>query len=137
LWIGGLWTIGFIVAPTLFKQLPDAKLAGTLAGILFNFMGWLGLLCTLLLVVIYVLLKSARWRFWVLSVIALLINFNLFYLSPEIAQLRESAGGALIKGTEQYQHFALIHGLASGLYLVISLLGLLLVVRQHEKSLSP
>ena len=32
LWIGGLWTIGYIVAPTLFYTLSDRVLAGALAG---------------------------------------------------------------------------------------------------------
>ncbi len=36
LWIGGLWVIGYLVAPTLFYTLSDRALAGSLAGKLLN-----------------------------------------------------------------------------------------------------
>ena len=29
LWIGALWTVGYVVAPTLFSTLSDRALAGT------------------------------------------------------------------------------------------------------------
>jgi hypothetical protein len=32
LWVGGLWAIGFLVAPSLFHALDDRALAGDLAG---------------------------------------------------------------------------------------------------------
>ncbi|MCH2219440.1 MAG: DUF4149 domain-containing protein [Dechloromonas sp.] len=32
LWVGGLWAIGYIVAPVLFSSLGDRQLAGMVAG---------------------------------------------------------------------------------------------------------
>jgi len=45
LWIGGMWAIGFIVAPVLFARLGDRMLAGALAGKLFTLIGWIGIGC--------------------------------------------------------------------------------------------
>ena len=44
LWVGSLWAIGYIAAPTLFATLEDRALAGTLAGAMFvrarYLLGW-------------------------------------------------------------------------------------------------
>ena len=45
LWVGGLWAIGFIAAPSLFAALKDRVLAGELAGNLFCLMAWAGRAC--------------------------------------------------------------------------------------------
>lgn len=45
LWVGGLWAIGYLVAPTIFSTLTDRQLAGALAGKLFALIGWIGLGC--------------------------------------------------------------------------------------------
>ena len=134
IWVGGMWTIGYLVVPELFQQLPTAQMAGSVAGELFLLSGRAGLICTLILAGLYFFIDQAKWRFAVLLLIAVLISINLYFLAPEIVSLRESAGNALQKGTETYSRFALLHGIASGLYLLVSLLGLLLVVRQPDKS---
>jgi len=128
-----MWAIGYLVVPELFKQLPTSQMAGSMAGDLFLLLGRAGLICTLILIVLYFLIDQSKWRFAVLLVIAVLISTNLYILTPEIAALRETAGSALQKGTEIYSRFALLHGIASGVYLLVSLLGLLLVVRQPDK----
>jgi len=130
-WIGGMWIVGYLVVPVLFQQLPTPQMAGSLAGVLFILLSWTGLIAALLLIVIYSIIDKAKWRFAVLLLIALFIAVNLFYLTPEIAVLRELAG-TLQKGTEIHSRFALLHGIASGIYLLVSLLGLLLVIRQPE-----
>jgi hypothetical protein len=58
LWVGGLWSIGYLVAPTLFAALGgDRPLAGQLAGRLFEVIGWLGLACASYLL-LFVLLRT-------------------------------------------------------------------------------
>lgn len=133
LWIGGLWTVGYLVVPVLFRHLQNPQLAGTIAGELFSLMSWLGLASALILVVIYSVIDREKWRFLVILFIAALIAVNLFYLTPEIVHLRHLAGGAIEKGAEIYSRFAMLHGIASGMYLLVSLLGLLLVIRQPDK----
>jgi hypothetical protein len=132
-WVGGMWAIGYLVVPELFQQLPTAQMAGSMAGDLFLLLGRVGLIFSLILIILYFLINQAKWRFAVLLLIAILILTNLYILRPEIAALRETAGSDLQKGTEIYSKFALLHGIASGLFLLVSLLGLLLVVRQPEK----
>ena len=51
LWAGSLWTIGFIVAPTLFGTLSDRVLAGNIAGSMFRAEAWLSIACALVLLV--------------------------------------------------------------------------------------
>lgn len=132
-WIGGMWAIGYLVVPVLFQQLPSPQLAGNLAGKLFILLSWTGLFSALILLVTYSFIDRAKWRFVVLLTIAVFIAINLFYLTPEIAALREISGSAMQAGTEIQRKFSLLHGIASGLYLLVSLLGLLLVIRQPEK----
>lgn len=54
LWVGSLWTVGYLVAPTLFATLSDRALAGTIAGSVFRVEAWLSLACatTLLLLLL-------------------------------------------------------------------------------------
>ena len=44
-WVGALWTVGLMVAPTLFHHIPDRVIAGSLAGRLFTYTALLGLAC--------------------------------------------------------------------------------------------
>jgi len=136
LWIGGLWAVGYIVVPVLFRHLPSPQLAGQIAGELFTLMGWFGLASALALFIIYSFLDHAKWRFLVILFITALIAISLFYLSPEIIGLRDMAGGAFQKGSEIHSRFIILHGIASGSYLLVSLLGLLLVIRQPEHKMS-
>ncbi|HEX7634207.1 MAG TPA: DUF4149 domain-containing protein, partial [Noviherbaspirillum sp.] len=41
LWVGSLWTVGYLVAPTLFATLSDRALAGMIAGSIFRLEAWL------------------------------------------------------------------------------------------------
>ncbi len=123
LWVGGLWTVGYIVAPVLFASLDDRALAGSLAGTLFGILGWLGLLAGgLLLTANQVRRPGLRgnWRALVLLAMLALVAAGQFGLAPVIAGLREA-------GLADSSRFGLLHGIASVLYLATSLLGLALV----------
>jgi hypothetical protein len=142
LWVGGLWSIGYLVAPTLFSTLADRQIAGAIAGRLFALIGWIGIGSAA-----YVLLhQSLQWRagvfrrgvFWLTLLLLVLTLAGQFGVQPLIAQLKaemlagvareavagvESAAQLLLK-----DRFATWHGVASALYLVQSLLGAALVV---------
>ena len=126
-WVGGIWATGYLVVPTLFRELQDPALAGQLAGKLFILMSWTGLVCAVLLLVIFYLLDAAKWRYLVIFAMCAMILVSLFYLTPEIAQLKVLSEGAIQQSEGLYNTFAILHGLASGLFLLVSLLGLLLV----------
>ncbi len=121
LWVGGLWTVGFIVAPMLFNSLEDRALAGTLAGNLFQIMSYIGLVCgVLLLLGNQFRYRRVNWRTYVLLLMLLLVILNEFLVSPFIASLRQT--DAVTSST-----FAMAHGTASVIFLITSLLGLFLV----------
>ena len=64
-WVGGLWAIGYIAAPTLFATLDDRAMAGMLAGEMFHIINWLGLVCGISLLIITVKRYGRVWQFWV------------------------------------------------------------------------
>ena len=124
LWVGGLWAIGYIVAPALFANLEDRALAGSLAGVMFDIIAYIGLLSGALLLLFNQLRSPGRrfnWRALLLAGMLLLVLIGEFYIAPEIAGLRA-------QGLSDSPAFARLHGLASVAYLVTSLLGLILVI---------
>ena len=129
LWIGGLWVIGFVVAPTLFLTLPDTATAGTVAGSLFSSISRIGLLCGSALLLLAWLQRACGERRRELLVIALmfvLIVAGEFLLAPMIGELRTA-------GQTGSERFGQLHGLATLLYGVNCLLGLVLVAIRQEK----
>ncbi len=124
IWIGSLWTVGYLVAPTLFQLLDDRVLAGLLAGRLFTIESYLGLLCgglLLLLELIQAVGRRLNWRVGLLALMLVIIVVGQFVIQPEMAELKS-------QGETQGAMFARMHALASGLYLVNSLLGLVWVI---------
>ncbi len=137
LWVGGLWAIGYLVAPTLFAALSsDRQTAGMLAGKLFELMGWVGLACATYLL-LFLLLRSGRvvmrrWNFWLLLLMLVLTAVSLFGLQPLLAQLKADALPREVMESVLRNRFAAWHGISSILYLVQSVLGLLLVTRAER-----
>jgi hypothetical protein len=135
LWIGGLWSVGYIVAPTLFAMLNDRSLAGAVAGQLFSIMSYLGLVAGgVLLSAQFYRAESLwyrNWRIGVLLLMLLVIVIGQFYLQPLMAELK-TAG--LSEGSDNARRFGQLHGVASVLFLINSLLGLGLVVFGLQRS---
>ena len=128
LWVGGLWMIGYLAVPLLFHQLDDSRLAGQLAGEMFRALNWFGLVAGGLLLLgnrLQARRPGIDWRAVTLVVMLVLILANLFGISPLMQELK-SAG--MSEGSEAAARFARLHGLASFLYLIESLLGLGLVI---------
>jgi hypothetical protein len=132
LWVGGLWTIGYLVAPTLFSALSDRQLAGVLAGKLFALIGWVGLFCAAYLLLSMLLRLGGgalkRGVFWLVVVMAALTVVSQFGIQPWLAQLKAEALPREVMESVLRDRFATWHGISSILYLVQSLLGVLLVV---------
>jgi hypothetical protein len=128
LWVGGLWIVGYLVAPTLFASLDDRQLAGQLAGRLFHFMGYLGLVSgALLLMAVWCRVGrdwAREWRIWVLLAMLLLVALGSFVLQPMMQELKLQG---IAEGSAQATRFGRLHGVSSLLYLTTSLLGLWLV----------
>ena len=137
LWVGGLWTIGYLVAPLLFSSLSDNRpLAGTLAGTMFKGIGWVGISCGafLLLQKLYSV-KSAALKqsaFWIVLSMSIITLILLFWIQPVMAMLRSSGVPINMMGIPAFKSFAFWHGLSSTLYLIQSLLGLMLLFKDQK-----
>jgi hypothetical protein len=130
-WVGGLWAIGYIAAPVLFTVLDDRKLAGMLAGEMFHIINWLGLVCGILLLVITLKRFGRTWQFWVVLAMLLIVLNNEFLLQPMMAELKNQG---LAEGSLAKSRFGMLHGIASSLYLLTSIMGLALVSAGTGKS---
>jgi hypothetical protein len=132
LWVGGMWAIGYIVAPVLFSSLADRQLAGVIAGKLFALIGWIGLgSAVYLLVFVMVRRAGGCFRsvvFWLVLLMALLTVVSQFGIQPLMAQLKADALPREVMESVLRDRFAAWHGISSILYLIQSLLGLWLVV---------
>lgn len=136
LWVGGLFAIGFLVAPVLFAQLPDHALAGNLAGTLFTLMALVGFVCGGYLILFLLMRHGLRTFksgvFWIVLLMLVLNAAGHFGIQPIIAQLKADALPRQVMESALRDRFAAWHGISSGLYLIQSLLGLWLVVWQER-----
>ncbi|WP_455206721.1 DUF4149 domain-containing protein [Kaarinaea lacus] len=125
LWVGGLWAIGYIAAPSLFATLDDRQLAGALAGQMFHIISYVGLICGTLLLISVIGRLGLQWRVWVLVIMLALVVSGEFILQPMMESLKLQG---LTEGSDVKKQFGMLHGVASIIYLIESLLGLSLVV---------
>jgi len=129
LWVGGMWAIGYIAVPSLFYTLDDRRLAGELAGQMFQSINVIGLVCGVLLLIglSYDVSRQLfkQWRGWFLIAMLLSTVLAVFFIQPVMADLK--AQGPLVKGTQLAVEFGRLHGVSSLLYLLNSLMGLSLV----------
>lgn len=142
-WVGGLWAIGYMVAPVLFKSLPDDKqMAGMLAGNLFSVIAYVGIVCALYLLALRLFRHGkASFRhsvFWVILCMLLLTLISQFGLQPMMASLKTQALPLQVMQSAFSSQFKMLHGLSSILYLAQSLLGIFLVLKiRHPEHRAP
>ena len=138
LWAGSLWTIGFIVAPTLFATLSDRVLAGNIAGSMFRAEAWLSIVCALVLLALLQwspgALELKRRRLLGALVLSMLVCALLshFGISPLMAELKAQAQGASgIMDEAMRSRFGLLHGVSTLIFAVQSLLAGVLIWKQQ------
>ena len=136
LWAGSLWTVGYLVAPTLFATLSDRVLAGTVAASMFRSQAWLSIACALLLAAMLQWgareLDAGRRRTLLMAVGVMLLCTVVihFGLQPSMAALREAAGPGGVTISAAKTRFGILHGVSSLLYLVQSVLAGFLIWKQ-------
>jgi hypothetical protein len=135
-WVGSLWAVGYVVAPTLFSALPDTALAGLLAGRMFGWIAYAGMACGIYLICyrIYKIGLQAfrQWVMWITFFMLVLTLAGHFGIQPVLASLRSQPMAAEALRAVVEERFATWHGIASGLYLLQSLLGLALVLKSLQ-----
>jgi MFS family permease len=132
LWVGGMWAVGFVVAPILFSRLGDRALAGMMAGRLFATMAWIGIACAAYLIIYRCVRHRAsclkQGFFWVVLLMLALVLAGQFGVQPVMEALRAQALPREVMESVLRDRFVTWHGVASVLYIVQSVLGLTLVV---------
>jgi len=139
--VGAQAAVGYLVAPTLFELINDRSYAGTIAGVIFERMGWLSLAGLMLLF-------GLRWRLdktgmpppkWDAVIILSMLGFTAlghFLIRPWIVNIRRSiqqAGGFEMCDRAMRNQFGLLHGASSVLFLMVFILGLSLILRLRAK----
>ena len=127
LWVGGMWIVGPVVTPTLFKLISDRAIAATVAGQLFTIMSFIGLFCGCFLLISHAAALgkqvSKSWRAWLLVAMLVVIITGEFVLSPGIIEIRDAGMPAELRA-----RFDMLHHTSSTLYMMTSLAGLVLVI---------
>lgn len=134
LWVGALWSIGFIAVQVLFNVLQhDKQTAGMLAGHMFTVVSYVGIACAAYLIV-YRLLQAGfsafkQGFFWALLIMLLLTLAGEFGIQPILASLKAQALPADVMQSVFASRFKAWHGVASVAYLIECLLGLVLIFK--------
>lgn len=130
-WVGSMWTSGFIFAPILFSNL-ERKVAGDIAGQIFQITSYIGITCLLILITTIIFQNKKTflkiWQYWVLIAALVITLFGEFYLAEAMRDLKV-LHPELIKASPAYPEFARLHSYSSVLFLINSLLGLALLFK--------
>ena len=134
LWVGALWAIGYVAAPSLFYALPeDRQMAGMLAGKMFTLVAYIGIASAFYLLVHRLVRFGTpalkQGFFWTVVSMLLLALAGHFGVQPILAELKNQAMPADVMQSVFADRFKTWHGVASIAYLIESLLGLVLVLR--------
>jgi uncharacterized membrane protein len=137
LWVGGMWMLGYVVVPALFKILPDRQLAGMVAGQLFTLLAYIGIACALYLLG-YQLQQSGRAAlrnsaFRIAAAMLLLVLVGQFILQPSLAGIKLQALPLDVMNSVLAAQFKTLHAVSSILYLIQSLLGIALVLYSKNR----
>jgi ABC-type transport system involved in multi-copper enzyme maturation permease subunit len=126
-----MWMIGYIVTPTLFAMLDDRMLAGHIAGKLFSVIAYIGSIAAIYLLGFMVVRQRravlCSVLFWVVAVMLVCVAMGVI-LQMEMAALKAGLGSMDVMESAQRGRFAMLHGVASVVYLAQSLLGVWVVV---------
>jgi len=125
LWAGSLWTVGYLVAPTLFATLHDRVLAGTIAGSMLRTEAWLSMAMAAITFGLLAVSKDVteqRRKTLLMVVGAMLVCTLVNYVG--LWPLMSDAKLAGDRST-----FGMLHGISMVVYLAQSLLAIFLVVK--------
>ena len=132
LWVGGLWLVGFYIAPTVFVILKDNHvLAGEITGHFFAAIGWIGVVAAIYMLAFkFVLYRRQAWKmpaFWIVVVMLVIVLDALFHLQPLMAQLKAQALPLPVMQSAYAVRFDFWHHVTEVTYTITSLLGAALI----------
>lgn len=131
-WIGGLWVVG-IVAYELFKLIPEAQLAGNIAGQLFRMMAYVGMAASIYLLIqrVYQYGTNALKQgfFWIIMLMLLLILISHLGINPLLEKFKLEAMPKDVMESVFADRFATWHGISSIAYLLECFLGIFAILK--------
>ncbi|HXX95192.1 MAG TPA: DUF4149 domain-containing protein [Planctomycetota bacterium] len=98
LWVGGLATLGALVAPTVFQKAGSRAEAGRIFGAILGRFGWAQIVLAALVLVSAWILRSApdmRWprvRMVLVVLLCVLVVVSVFGVNPAVAQAAGKMG---------------------------------------------
>jgi len=129
IWVGSMLTVGYIAVPVLFHFLDDRELAGEIAGRMFFLVYLIGLVCGFnLLLLCFIRSRTQFMREWrhFAIVFMLILIVAMFILQPQMAAIKAQINWQEID--ELHAHFSQLHGIASILYLITTVMGVFLII---------
>jgi len=130
LWVGGMWTVGYMVAPILFSVLDDRQLSGFIAGHVFTAMSYVGLVCGGLLLLGNLYRAGIKHKTnYILALMLVLVAIGQFVLQPMMADLKAQG---LVEGSVAAANFGKLHGVSSILFMITSISGLILIITPQK-----
>ncbi len=131
LWIGGMWVVGYLVVPLLFRFLPDRQQAGLLAGHMLEAVALMSLIISpMLLLMAYWSKRLAKLDAMLIITIGGLSLIGLVFVNPILVELKVSVAPQYVLDSQNADKFRMWHAISSSLYLSQSLLGLLFFWRK-------
>ena len=135
-WVGGLWAVGYLAVPVLFYAQPDKQLAGMLAGQMFTWVAYLGMVCGIYLLIQHIRMSGrASFRhtlFWTVAAMLLITLVLQLGIQPIMTDLKLLALPLDVMHSAFADRFRMLHGVSSILYLLQSLLGAFLVIKTYR-----
>ncbi len=135
LWIGALWSIGYLAVPMAFANL-DVTIAGDYAGKLFYAVNIISLIsaCILLVSRLFIFgLKTFHryWRSWLILAMLIMSFIFLAFIQPEMISIKllDWRADAVLS-----ERFNTLHQFSESLYMLMSLLGLMLVLTTDKRA---
>ena len=139
LWVGSFFTIAFMVVPTLFSGLGDRQVAGIVAASIFKYEAYLSVFLSAFLMVAanYFVRQgynSYRTTRWILLGMLSCAIAGAFILIPWMNGLRDQAlfAGLSVRESNHAVLFARLHAVSSGIFMIQTALGLILVWRSSK-----
>jgi Domain of unknown function (DUF4149) len=127
-----LWVVG-IVAYELFKLIPEAQLAGNIAGQLFRMMAYVGMAASIYLLIQRVYQYGTNTLkqgfFWIILLMLLLILISHLGINPLLEKFKLEAMPKDVMESVFADRFATWHGISSIAYLLECFLGIFAILK--------
>ncbi|MCF6253818.1 MAG: DUF4149 domain-containing protein [Thiomicrorhabdus sp.] len=130
-----LWvTVGYLVAPVLFAELPS-KLAGEVAGKLFEFSSLIVLVVLIMLLGVYIGLEQSIRSIKSLVVAAVLVSLLRFWIAPWMAEIKAAYPLGVTRASPDWGTFSSLHGVYQLVFLMVIALLLFWSIQRtlHER----